>query len=154
MAVPTWVTGQILTASDVNNWFVPIAAFKPSATVRNSVTLTADTDLTLSVAASAVYEISAGLIYQGATTVNFLFNFAVPSGAGGGETVNLPTTTVGQTWTTTVTAAGSATVFGAQLMGVLTTVSAGTFALQWASGTGGTNMTLGGGSYLVARRVG
>lgn len=84
MAIPTWVAGQVLTASDVNSWFVPVAAVKPGDTSRTSTTaLAADPDLVVAVAASQSYRVWCYLNYEGAAvgTGDLKWSFTVPAGA-------------------------------------------------------------------------
>ncbi len=157
MAAPTYVTGQVLAASDCNNWFTGLYAYKTSATVRSTLTLAIDPDLQFSLAASAFYEIRAGIIYTGASG-SFKFGWTFPSGVTGGFTVALPQGTLmptGFTWASTSAGATDGTVYGLQVMGNLATSStAGTFGLQWSSNAGPASLTCGIGSYLIAQRVG
>src|ERR1700755_1099479 len=85
MAGPTWTGGQGLSASDVNSWFVPLAAFKPSnTTISSNATLTADPDLVLAVAASAVYRFEHTFYFTSThttTNVDFKWDYTVPTSA-------------------------------------------------------------------------
>ena len=36
MAIPTWSSGEVLSASDVNDYFVPLAAYKTGDTGRTT----------------------------------------------------------------------------------------------------------------------
>ena len=160
--VPTWTSGQVLTANDVNNWFVPLAAYKASATPRTSSTPSIDPDLQLSVAASVVYEIDCALIYSAsASGGGFLFQWTIPSGSTGGFTATFSQSgnavnTYGYAWSET--SANSATpdtsAYGVIIKGTLiTSTTAGTFGVNWSNGTGTHTLTLGVGSLLVARRI-
>lgn len=159
MPVPTWSVGQILASADVNSWFVPLPAYKTSTTVRSTLSLSIDPDLQITLAASAFYEVRAGLIYSAASG-GFSFTWTAPAGFGGGYTAsfNLSGTgssTYGYTWAATPLAGTPGGTFGILIEGMLSTAAAaGTFGLNWASGTGPASLTLGIGSYLAARRVG
>ena len=66
MPIPTWSVGQVLAASDVNNWFVPLTVVKPSDTARSSTTsMTNDPDLQLTLQGSATYMIQGVIFYDG-----------------------------------------------------------------------------------------
>ena len=72
----------MLTASDVNSWFVPQVAVKSSAqTVSNSITKVNDTALFLPMAANATYILDMLLWYEGAAlnTGDLRINFALPA---------------------------------------------------------------------------
>lgn len=165
MAIPTWVSGQILTASDVNTWFVPLAAVKTADTSRASTTtLTADPDLTLSVGANSTYFVELILIYTGASGVNFFqWDFTVPTSAtyvysfiyqNSAGTTNVQQQNAGTSgsWANTT---GVTNFLSMEIKGTLTTSStAGTFALTWAQhASGATNTTLRAGSQMMARRI-
>ena len=166
MGVPTWASGQVLTASDVNTWFVPKAVYKGSTTARTSTTTLADDpDLTFTVAASATYLFQALLIYDGGSggsVGNFKFAFTVPTSA---------TLYYGFIWqdassvthnsvditnaTNTLDTNGLGTWFHINIRGTLVVSStAGSMTLQWAQGTSnGTRVDLSVGSHLTAQRV-
>lgn len=167
MPIPTWNVGQVLSPADVNSWFVPLAAYKPSLTARTSTTaVTNDPDLALTVAASAVYSVEGLLFYQGGTTgsSDFKFGWNAPSGAlfywgavylGGGSlavTVSAQQA-VGDTLIANTNTTSSQ--YHLQLSGTLiTSASGGTFALAWAQGTSsGTSTTLLARSRLVLQEI-
>lgn len=159
MAPPVYTAGHVVTAADVNSWFTPLAAYKTATTVRNTLTKSIDPDLQVTLAASAIYQIQAGIIYTSANAMDF--TWVIPASATGGYTggFNLAGTgagTWGFTWAATVTAAGlGGSVNGVQAHGMIQTAgSGGTFGFSWASSTGPVNLTLGVGSVLTARRVG
>lgn len=53
MAIPTWTVGQVLSASDVNTYFVPLSARKSAdESVTSSATLQNDNDLALSLSST------------------------------------------------------------------------------------------------------
>ncbi len=159
MAPPTYSVGQVLTANDCNVWFVPVAAYKTATTVRNTLTKSIDPDLQITLAASSVYQIEAGIIYTSANAMDF--TWVVPASATGGYTTshNLAGTgagTWGFVWGATVSAAAlGGSVNGVQVHGMIqTAASGGTFGISWASNVGPASLTLGVGSVLTARRVG
>jgi hypothetical protein len=162
MAPPTWVTGQVLASADVNNWFVPLAAYKLASTGRSSTTLSIDPDLQVTVAANAFYEVSAAIIYQAASTsVGIKWGWVFPGTVTGEFAAAYADATVtaanclGFAWTTTQTATNTTTsAYGINLKGALFTgVSGGTFGLNWASNIA-TTMNVNLGSSLVLRRIG
>ena len=158
MAPPTWSVGQVLTASDVNSWFVDLVAYKTSATARNTLTLSLDPDLQFTIpTANSFWEIRASFIYV-ASAGSFKWAWTAPTGFGGGYTAALPQATpmpLGLAWGATPAAATDGTVYGVQIQGILSIGSAtGTFGLQWASNSGPNSLTVGIGSYLMATRVG
>lgn len=155
MAVPTWSVGEVLTASDVNSWFVPLAAYKTSATTRTTLTVTLDPDLQITLPApNAVYEVHAGIGYN-CSSGGINFNFPIPSGTNGIFEVNgdLPAA-VQNNWNVPVAANSSTT--GALLIKGLLAVGAttGTFGFAWASNSGPAALAVSAYSYLTARRVG
>ena len=157
MAIPTYSPGDVLTAADCNNWFTPIAAYKTATTNRSTLTLTADPDLTLSLDASSSYEIRAMVIYSGASG-SFKFGWTVPASATGGYGVALPQGTpmpLGQTWGATPAGATDGTTYALIFAGNLITVgSSGSLTFKWGSNSGPASLTVGVGSYLLARRIG
>ena len=162
MAPPVWSVGQVLAASDVNNWFVPLAAYKTSQATRTTLTKSIDSDLQVTLAANAFYEVRAGIIYQSpGGSGGFAFTWTVPSGVSGGYTAAFIQTgpapgTYGFTWgATEIAATPDAGVYGISIEGMLSTSgSGGTFGLNWASSSGPSSLILGAGSELTLRRTG
>lgn len=155
MAVPTWVTGQVLAASDVNNWFVPIASYKAALLARSTTTLSNDPELFVPLVASAVYDVRYMFINTG-SGVGFKWTFTFPAGSTGGYGVSTQAPgTFGQVWGDTVTSGTTgATVYAVIGEGtIFTSGTSGNLQLQWAANAAGT-MTIGAGSKLVAYRVG
>jgi hypothetical protein len=167
MAAPTWSVGQILTASDVNTWFVDIVRNKPTDEGPiTTTTLQNDNDLILPLAAGAAYELDGYLAASGASisTADIKTGFTAPSGA------SFRFTTFGYSLTSNaVVAISAARSSGAAPQGVdgsaaspviikgwvTTTATSGNFTLQWAENTGnasGTSVLAG--SWLKARRIG
>lgn len=166
MAVPVWVPGQVLTASDVNNWLVPQGAVKPSSqSVVSSTAVVSDIDLVLPVAASAQYLMECVIGFTATSGGDFKWTWQVPSGAsmlyqathneGGG--VGLTQSTVIYSDANTITAAGAgATVEAVLMKGELNVAgTGGNLQLRWAqnvSNAGAT--TIRSQSYLALTRIG
>jgi hypothetical protein len=159
MALPVYANGQILNASDCNLWFMPIAAYKTATTVRNTLTKSIDPDLQITLAASSVYQVQAGIIYTSANAMDF--TWVVPASATGGY-VAVANEAGGVNWTSGLTWGATETVgaLGGRVNGIVvhgmiqTAGSGGTFGFSWASATGPVNCTLGVGSVLTVNRVG
>jgi hypothetical protein len=167
MPAPTWSVGQVLTASDVNGWFVPLAAYKTSDTGRTTVTLTADPDLSIAVAANAFYKVDAQLYYKSTTGgTDFTWSFTIPAGSGAGLYHALylgaggTSAVVAQTngWTDTGNAAdatNAGTVYGLSIHGILATGgTAGSLTVTWAASSGTPTTTLTSRSHMVLLRIG
>jgi len=153
MAVPVWAIGQVLSAADVNNWFVPIVAVKPADTGRATTTaMTADPDLLLPVAANATYDISGCLFYTGPNASGQYFPCHQ-------NISGIFTGSFAQQWTDTVTANTTGTST-ANLMVVfvkgilLTSGTAGNITLSWAQNTSNGTTTMRANSFLSAQRMG
>lgn len=170
MAPPTWVVGQVLTAADVNSWFVPLTVTKTAdQSVTSSTALVNDTALSVTVAANATYQLmDCVLFYNGAAqgTADLKFQFTGPAGStlnmtalafptsgGFGGTVFSGIT--GLSATRTAGTNGSSNTLPALLYGTLvTTATAGTFQLQWAQNTSNATATIiKAGSVLTLYRV-
>jgi len=166
--IPTWSVGQVLTAADVNNWFVPIAAAKPSDTSRASTTTqTADPDLVIALAANASYIITGYLGYANASASagDLKYSFTAPTG----NTTLWSSIRIDLTGTTTIAgpnAAGTGNNMTAQtstlgdrsvhIFGtVITSGTAGNFTLNWAQNTSNATATIiRAGSLLMVQRIG
>ena len=164
MPIPTWVPGQVLAASDVNNWFIPLAAYKAGDTSRTTnTTLTPDPDLVVPVSASAVYTFHAFFDYEGANAAGFLkWQWTVPAaatlryaatfvGTGGGININLyQGTDVVAGYTL-----GAGNTMAMVHQGTLITAgSAGNITLTWAqNASNGTSTILHAQSSLVMQRI-
>jgi hypothetical protein len=156
MAVPVWVTGQVVSASDVNQWFTPLGAYKTAITTRNTLTKSIDPDLQITLAASTIYQITAGIIYSSANAMDF--TFTVPASSTGGYSAAFNQAGIGAggfsfVWTATPSAAAIQTAIVIQGM-IQTAGSGGTFGISWASSVGPVNCTVGVGSVLSAQRLG
>jgi hypothetical protein len=163
LAIPVWTPGQVLASADVDAWFVPVPSYKTSLTSRTSTTLTADPDLTISVAANAVYEVRAMIGYQNPTGASaFSWSFTFPSGATGGYGAfwAQPGPTLndwGSSWSQVQSAAASDNLAHAiVLQGTLTTSgTAGFLTLTWAPTTASAGaVQVNAAANLIARREG
>ena len=168
MAIPTWVTGQVLTASDVNTWFVPFAAIKPADTARaTNTTLAADPDIVIPVATNANYQITGIIVYDGGTggtEGDIKWAFTVPSGSSGYygySRQNLSGSYTGaftSNWTDGQTAqtTGVGTFMTITISGMLATSSTGgNLVLTWAQNTSSSaNTRVRAQTFLTARRIG
>jgi hypothetical protein len=167
MGIPNWSVGQVLTASDVNNWFVPMAVFKPSSTsITSSTSLTADPHLTVSVAASCTYLADLVLLYKGPNGAGFFqWDFDVPASAtfqyvqvyqnsSGNAAVQYGTAGTSSSWANTE-GTGGTTNDAMRISGTLVvSTTAGTFDLTWAQhASNGTATTLLAGSSMTLQRV-
>jgi len=166
MAIPTWSVGQVLAAADVNDWFVPVVAYKTSTTTRTSTTTLAnDADLVIPVAASSYYKITGMLSYQAAATGVYLkWTFTLPAGADTGiygvtyyNTSNTYVTEI-KNWADTPQGGTplANTGYPAIIEGMVKTGgTAGNLTLQWAQGvSSGSGTSLNAKSHLMAQKVG
>lgn len=166
MAIPTWTVGEVLTASDVNAWFVPQFAAKTSGQTTTGTTLVNDSTLVLPVAASAFYWMDCFLWYDGptGTSQGLKTQFTGPSGFNfnlgiNGQSLAGNDLSIGSFQPSAepflTTTAGSAN--GVRFQGLVTTAStAGNLQLQWAlaaSSPAGT-LTVHSSSYMRLDRVG
>jgi len=181
VAPPTYTPGQVLSYTDCNSWFTPEAAYKTADTSRASTTTrAADPDLTVPVAANAVYDVRCYLSYQSGNTSGIGLNFAftTPAGVSGrwgaayrvagdaGTTTNAgPAGTVDFAWSGTAATGGTwngpATPGDGHSHSVLiegtliTAGTAGSLTLAWAQdSSSATNLVIQNGSKLIALRVG
>ncbi len=134
-------------------------ARKTADTSRSSTTTMADDPhLTVSLSASATYLLFAYLAYQAGTTGDFNIAFTQPSGAAGswqgtglgrdvgasvgtgGWTVRMNTNDIGATQPRSY--GGDTTNQAVQVMGIVRTSSAGTFAAQWAQASSDATATI------------
>jgi hypothetical protein len=167
MPIPSWVPGQVLAASDVNNWFIPVAAVKTldQQVTSNSTTLVNDNELVVSVAANATYQFSCYLDYEAAVGPgDFQWKWAVPTLATlRYQRVCVDATGVVQVHGTssggivnTAQGAGPGVLQGVSMTGTLVTLGTpGVIQLQWAQNTTSSTATImHAQSFLVLRRLG
>jgi hypothetical protein len=159
--------GQVWGASDVNNWALPVAAYRTSTqSVTSSTTPVNDNQLSVSVAANAVYRVELCLTYTADTAGDLKIGWAVPASATFAEAFFAGITSAGAASTDDVTAGTPSAnpVFGGigggaaglHYIVMLTTAgTAGTLQFQFAQGTSSATATiLLAGSNLIAQRVG
>jgi len=163
---PVWSVGQVLTASDVNTWFVPLAVVKPSSeSVTSSTTLQNDDHLVLAVAASATYEFTCQLFFIAASGGDIKWTWSLPAGAsltyqnlhneGGGTGVGNACLANSDLDTPTAAGGGSATE-AARMTGNLTIAgTSGNAQLRWAQNASNATATqVRSPSQLILRRIG
>lgn len=154
MGVKQWNPGDVLTAADMNAWAVPLAVMKPADTSRTSnTTLTADPDLTLAVAANALYRFWCFLDYEGAAlgTGDIKWQFTVPTSStlryhlvcwsplGAANTQN----TMAAGGTANAGTINTGNLAGATMHGTLDTAgTAGSITLLWAQITSNATSTI------------
>jgi hypothetical protein len=166
MAIPTWTPGEVLTASDVNTWFVPSVAYKSSAqNVTSSTTLVNDTALFLPVTANAFYVFELFLFIEGGAggSSDFKMLFAFPAGLtasyGGDYTGPAGTAQIGgyyqQNTTTSIGTIGAGNGRAARFSGsIQVSATAGNWQLTWAQNTSNaTATTVEPGSYMMMQRI-
>jgi hypothetical protein len=166
MAAPVFATNDVPTAAQVNDWFVNVNFARKSTQedLASSTTLQNDDQLFVTVAASAVYRVTANLIYRAQTAGDIKIGWTAPGAAVFNYTAQgLDTTATGYTNDQAAAFVLAATpIFGGVgasdtpilIEGLLVTSSGGTFQLQWAQGTsnaGSTSMMTG--SFLDLRRL-
>lgn len=163
--------GQRLTASLVQS-LVPLEAYKTAATTRTSTTVLADDpDLTLSLAASAVYDVIFYLHYAAISAAQFKTAWTVPASATGVRSARGLASTVSDSVNggvgdvrSGVHAFATAVTYGdrnnasnqcfALEEARVTTTTAGTLAIQWAQVTSNaTGSVLSAGSYMRVKRI-
>ena len=160
----TFYAGQRLTASLLQG-AVGVKAGKGADTARSSAntgtTLTADPDLTVTLAANSVYLVSLMLLYKGGTTgsSDFKFAWSLPAGAslageymGIANPIGLISATITGASVTVSYTNGTGTPFDVTIEATVTTSStAGNLTLTWAQNTSSaTSTTLMAGSSLRA----
>lgn len=169
MAIPTWTSGQVLTASDVNTWFVPKAVVKTAnESVTSSVTLQNDDALFLSVDTNAQYYVSCLIYCDGASTGDIKIQFNGPASATftglvNGLSLGASDGTGDQVASIDIATAKSFGLAGGagvtrplHVSGTLITAgTSGTFQLQWAQDTSDATATrVMAGSHLMLFRIG
>jgi hypothetical protein len=167
VAPPTWIAGQVLTASDVDSWFVPLVGYKTAnQSVTSSTALVNDSALAVALAANAYYWFQNFVVYEGGTlnASDIKWAYTVPAGATlTAGTYYRATTAVAVNWNqinaTTVSAAGSNGAGNLLVLNASGTVqtggTAGNLQMQWAQNTSsGTATIVHSGSVLLATRVG
>jgi hypothetical protein len=170
MPVPTWSVGQVLSASDVNQWFVPVAAIKTAdQSVTSSTTFVNDSELVVPLAATGTYQFQCYLNYEGAngggTGAGCLkWKWIVPAGTtlryqsifqGTGTTAVVHLTNIAGD-IPNANSLGAGTLMAASMVGsVVVSSTSGTMQLQWAQVTSNATSTImHPQSCLILRRIG
>lgn len=166
MPVPTWAVGQVLSASDVNSWFIPVSAIKTAdQSVTSSTTFVNDTELFVPIVAVGSYQFECYLNYEGGTlgASDLKWRYIVPTGTAmrytwaangtGGGTHAGDTQIAGDTPSASTNGAGVGR--GVMMIGTIVAgVNAGNMQLQWAQNTSnGTATIVHIQSCLVLRRI-
>lgn len=131
---------------------VPAQVIAGAAQNNSTVTQAASTSLTIPVEASATYRMTAMLVIQSPSGVNFTHSFTGPSGAtmtwGDTTATYISTLTGVDTWS------GTGANRAANIAGTLvTSTTAGNLVVTFASGTAGQTATLGQNSWLRLERI-
>jgi len=153
MAVPTYSPGQVLSATDCNNWFMPMTAVKTSdQSVTSNTTLVNDTALVLTPATNATYWLSIYINFEGANAAGFFkLGWGVPTGAllryqpiyqgTGGSAVVQNTNTATDTPSANTLGAGNTcamSAVGTLIMGS----TSGVVQFKWAQNTSNATATI------------
>lgn len=168
MALKTFTTGEVLTADDTNVYLLNTIFARKTATesVTSSTTLQDDDHLSVSVAASSVYELSCVLVYDGDAAGDVSIQWSFPSGAsiswylssitgGGAAGTDDRIAYSAAAGPAALGCLGAGSTLAAHILGLVTVAStAGTFKLTWAqSVSNGTASRMFAGSYICLRRV-
>lgn len=162
MPVPTWVPGQTLASTDLNNWARPLTGYKTGSTSQTSnIILDPDPDLQVTLTATGIWVIELFLRYNGVVSNGLAFTWTVPAGAAGEfgcEQINMsgniqlvrqPFSYTGMQLFTN----GTGTEQVARLIGLLTS-GPGTVQLNWAQvNSSSTPTSIDASSYLSAWRA-
>lgn len=170
MGIPVWSVGQVLSAADVNTWFVPQAIIKPSDEAITTTVLQNDNDLFVALAANASYSFELALWTTGAaiTAGDVKVAMTWPSGSTGmwfADGFVLASGTPTAALTHIETTSGTAHALGVDASAgspvrisgsVKTSGTSGSLVLQWAQQTGNvsipTDVKIG--SKMVVQRTG
>lgn len=167
MPVPSWSVGQVLSASDVNAWFIPLSAIKTAdQSVTSSVTFVNDTELFVPIVAVGSYQFECFLYFEGGTAgaSDIKWRYIVPTGTtmrytwtGWNNTGSVARSGDGQIAgdTPSSASAGAGNGHGVIMIGTIVAgVNAGNMQLQWAQNTSsGTATIVHAQSCLVLRRI-
>lgn len=155
---PQWLAGQDITADQLNE-MIPKVIRKTTDTARTSTTTTtADPELSLTLAANAVYVWDGWVKYSADPAVDMTVDFTVPSGALGewaahgagsgtagvttaGYLIRTESNDVAQARNYYGLNAGDSQPLTVFLYGTIRTSSGGTFSLDWAQGSSGASAT-------------
>lgn len=164
MAAPTWTTGEVLTSSDVNEWFVPIAAVKTSDQQVSSSTLANDSELVITIGADKYYQFDMYIEYEGGTSgsSDMKWTFTLPGSTTlhytaffvgtGGSVVTNPNLIYASD--TKAAETDGTTRMGVIFSGIIWGSSSGDVQFRFARNSGsGTGPTVHKGSWMTARRI-
>jgi len=166
MAPPVYSVGQVLAAADCNNWFTPEAAIRlTNSAVHTGGSPTADTVLSVALAANASYEFRVHVLYSGTITGGFKFGFTVPASAtgilagswdtAGGGTFIAPATPTSLTGSITQTIGTNGGIYSLRVVGSITTsASSGNLTVVYSENGTSTGASLQAGSLISANRIG
>jgi len=167
MAVPTWISGQVLTADDVNNWFIPMIAVKDAdESVTSSTTVQNDDELVITnLPINTTFLFQCFLLYQGGTggSSDLKITWAVPTGTflryagayeGGSGSANVGSAFAASD-VLSLRTQGSGVKCGATFSGTLSVGSTtGSVQLEWAQVTSsGTSTTVNKQSVIMLQRI-
>lgn len=169
MAAPTYATGDVPSATEVNNWFVNVGFVKKTSneSVTGSTVLQNDDQLLLGVDANTTYELSGLILYDGDAAGDLQIGWSAPASAsldyaavGLGVTAALFTDDQTayfnlSTAAPSVGAVGAGTTCPLLLAGLLVTSgTSGNLQFRWAQRTASATATrVLSGSYISLRRL-
>ena len=81
LAGPSWQTGQVLAAADVNTWLLPVAQQKLSPTSLTAAVFQPDPDLQLPLISSGNWVFRLSAFFDGPNTANFKWTWNKPPNA-------------------------------------------------------------------------
>lgn len=167
MTVKSWNPGDVLTASDMDAWVVPLVA-GPTTTdqsITSTTTLQNDNTLFVAVATNASYSVRAHLVFDGPASNAANYTFTGPSGSSA-DLTSYVTNATGQSSNgafggtspsvPSVATGGAGANVGADIFGIFVTGgTAGNFTLQWCqNASSGTATRRRAKSYIELRKIG
>lgn len=167
MALPVFSTGDVPSATQVNQWFVNTIFKQKSANENIGVTtLQNDDDLFFTAEANTIYHVTLGLFVAAQTAQDAKIDFSLPAGASFHYSISTQTTGSAAYSDDQIfpQLAGTSSGIGglggagnsvAHIEGIFKCVgTAGTFQLTWAQIVAGSATSMLADSWLLARRVG
>ncbi|MCX4703857.1 hypothetical protein [Streptomyces sp. NBC_01373] len=165
---PVLYAGQRLTAPLLSSMIADTIVKNSNEDRAATTTLAADTDLTVTLEANAVYKVSIFIRYAALSVAGFQTDWTVPSGASGNRwalgagSTQVSSDNVGGRWGVHTFATAceygdrnhATNLMGALEEAIVTTTNAGTLALRWAQATSNATATrVGAGSCLIVQRL-
>jgi uncharacterized protein (DUF2235 family) len=165
---PVLYAGQRLTAPLLSSMLEERIVKTVNEDRASTTTLAADTDLTVTLDASAVYHVQIYIHYAAVSAAGFQTDWTVPSGASGSRWVlgagstqvssdNVPGRFGVHTFATAAEygdRASATNLMGGLEEAIVTTTNAGTLALRWAQATSNaTAARVAAGSHMRVRRI-